>query len=105
MTNFEKFSKAWDKLVQENGKYEMMEYIEEEVDIPFGGEVVATEDEDISDSYDFTDTLLNRVVYFKDFDIHVRFKGRTQSYNGTEWDGYELVEKAEKVVNYFKTIE
>lgn len=55
-------------------------------------ELVSDKTEDISDSYDFTDELLEKVFYHKELDVYIKFSGRNTSYVGEEWNSaYQFV--------------
>ena len=59
-------------------------------------------DEDISDSYGYTDMKLKRVFFFPQFDIYIMFEGREQSYSGTSWDEMKEVKPTFKTVNTYE---
>jgi len=59
-------------------------------------------DEDISDSYNYTDEKLKRIFYFPTFDIYICFEGRNQSYSGTSWSDMKEVKPTYKTVNTYE---
>lgn len=67
-----------------------------------GLELVSDETTDISDSYDYTDELLEKVFYHKELDLYIKFKGRNQSYSGTDWDSYSFVTPKTKEIKIYE---
>lgn len=99
MTNFEKFEEAFE--ARYGSLYDLMDRVDSN-DMPFGGNLEKDDAEDISDSYDFTDDLLTRVIYFADFDVYVEFLGRNTSYVGEEWDSYKEVKPTTKTITTYE---
>jgi len=101
MTNFEKFKQQFDK------DYENLYAFEDKVmwnnsNIPYNGRLEAKNDNVRYDSYGNEDSSLERVYYFTDFDIYVKFSGTRQSYNGTEWYDMREVQPTTKIINTFE---
>lgn len=69
------------KFLEENG----FTFIEREVD-------------DISDSYDFTDEILNYYFEHKESGKYFSIYGTNQSYSGTEISGVKEVKRTEKTI-------
>lgn len=69
------------KFLEENG----LTFIEREVD-------------DVSDSYDFTDEILNYYFEHKESGKYFSIYGRNQSYSGTEINGVKEVKRTEKTI-------
>lgn len=69
------------KFLEENG----LIFIEREVD-------------DISDSYDFTDEILNYYFEHKESGKYFSIHGTNQSYSGTEINGVKEVKRTEKTI-------
>lgn len=80
---------------------ELMEYVGSN-DMPFDGVVVSDRVEDMSDSYDFTNDDLYRVIHFREFDVYVEFRGNYSSYQGEEWYGYKEVTPTSKTVTTYE---
>lgn len=99
MTNFEKFEKALE--AEYDDIYDFMEDVEDG-NILWGGKIEIDERDDISDSYDWQDDLLNRVIYFSEFDIYIQFEGREASFAGLEWDDYKEVKPTSKTIKTYE---
>lgn len=101
MENYKKFEEAFEAHLEtlDYGLYDFLEYTD---DLPFGGEVVSDERDDISDSYDYTNDVLTRVIYFKEFDIYIQFNGTEASYVGLEWDDYKEVKPTTKTITSYE---
>lgn len=48
------------------------------------------------DSYGYEDSTLERVYYFEDYNMYVKFSGTRQSYDGTEWYNMKEVKSTQK---------
>lgn len=89
-----------------DAKYEdiwlfMEEVFDEGKECPWGGKLVSNKDLLNHDSYGNEDSILERVYYFKDYDIFVLFKGTRQSYAGEEWQYMKEVKPVTKtIINY-----
>ncbi len=93
MTKFEEFEKAFEERYEE-GIYEFMN----ERNPDFGGEEVEDLDQVSYDSYGSEDSILERIYYFRDFDIYVKFEGTRCSYQGEEWDTMREVKQVQKTI-------
>lgn len=101
MTNFEKFKAQFDK------DYKNLYDFEDKVmwnnsNIPYNGRLEANNDRTHYDSYGSEDSFLERVYYFEDYDIYIKFSGTRQSYNGTEWYSMTEVKPTTKIINTFE---
>lgn len=65
-------------------------------------ELVKDERTDISDSYDFTDDILEKVFYSKDLDLYIKIEGRDVSYSGISYDKYEFVTPKTKEITIYE---
>jgi hypothetical protein len=54
------------------------------------------------DSYGNENSTLERVFYFSDYEIYVKFKGTRQSYSGEEWENMKEVKPVQKIINTFE---
>lgn len=97
MTKFEEFKKAFDEKFQED----IHDFINER-DTSFGGKSIENLDRESYDSYGSEDSTLERVYYFEDFEIFVKFEGIRSSYQGEEWSDFKEVKKVEKVISIWK---
>lgn len=59
-------------------------------------------DEDVSDSYNYTDEKLKRVFFFPDFDIYIMFEGYNKSYDGLSWNSMKEVKPTYKTINTYE---
>jgi len=90
MSQFEKFTEVFHSTYKS-----YYNFIKESEDNPesliFKGKLIADNDNSNYDSYGNEDTTLERIFYFEELDIHIKFAGTRQSYNGTDWDTMEEV--------------
>lgn len=97
MTKFEEFKKAFTEKFEGN----IYKFINED-DTAFGGKHIENLDTESYDSYGSEDSTLERIYYFEDFDIFVKFEGTRSSYQGEEWDEFNEVKKVEKVITIWQ---
>lgn len=89
----------------EDGLDEFMEYGEPEASeflLENEVEFVEDKDEDVSDSYNFTDERLQRIYTHKPSGNYFMIYGYNRSYHGTVWQGIKDVTKKEKTQTYFE---
>jgi hypothetical protein len=70
--------------------------------IPYNGKLELDGDDIQYDSYGNENSTLEKVYYFKDFDVYVKFSGTQQSYSGRNWDDMKEVKPVQKIINTFE---
>ena len=100
MTNFEKFEKNFNETYE--SIYDFMENYTLKNKEPLKFEEKENNDKIYHDSYGDEDSVLERVFYFPDYDVYVKFKGTRQSYNGEEWSNMQEVKPTTKIINTFE---
>ena len=102
MTKFEQFKKAFDEKYSDESVYDFISDFESDNSLPFGGKLEQDLDEIKYDSYGDEDSVLERVFYFPDYDVYVKFEGTRQSYNEEEWDSMREVKPTQRIINTFE---
>lgn len=69
---------------------------------PLNGELKEDGDEEEYDSYGNEASRLNRVLYFSEFDIFVKFIGIRQSHVGEEWMEMKEVSPVTKTIETYE---
>lgn len=100
MTNYEKFEKDFNETY--NNIYDFIENDLDEGKEPLKFEEKENNDKIYHDSYGDEDSVLERVFYFPDYDVYVKFEGTRQSYNGEEWDSMREVKPTQRIINTFE---
>ncbi len=102
MTNFEKFTTQFNQ--DYPSIYEFDESVMDSPDaqVPYNGRLESNRDNEQYDSYGNDDTSLERIYYFGDFDIYIKFSGTRQSYSGMEWTGFSEVKPVTKTITEFE---
>ena len=100
MTNYERFEKNFNETY--NGIYNFIENYLETGKEPLKFEEKENNDKIYHDSYGDEDSVLERVFYFPDYDVYVKFEGTRQSYNGEEWNSMREVKPTQKIINTFE---
>lgn len=100
MTNFEQFKEQFDKNYTDINKFGV--YLEDYdyQNIPYNGKLVESNHKDF-DSYG-TSVDINMVIYFKEFDVYVKFESERQSFNGIIWKEMKEVKPVQKIINTFE---
>lgn len=101
MTNYERFEKDF------NETYTSIYHFIADADIkgdkePLKFEEKENNDKIYHDSYGDEGSVLERVFYFPDYDVYVKFEGTRQSYNGEEWDSMREVKPTQRIINTFE---
>jgi hypothetical protein len=100
MTNYERFEKDFNETYTS-----IYDFIENDTNIgkePLKFEEKENNDKIYHDSYGNEDSVLERVFYFPDYDVYVKFEGTRQSYNGEEWDSMREVKPTQRIINTFE---
>ena len=97
------FKEKFEESKYHNDLYEFIEDAEDGKN-PLGLELLENNDKIEYDSYGNEDSKLERIFFDPELNVHVKFYGRTQSYNGTDWSGYKIVEPKTKTVHYFEEV-
>jgi len=101
MTNYERFEKDFNETY--NGIYYFIDNnctLKDKEPLKF--EEKENNDKIYHDSYGDEDSVLERVFYFPDYDVYVKFEGTRQSYNGEEWDSMREVKPTQRIINTFE---
>jgi hypothetical protein len=104
MSKFEEFKEKFESLYED-----IDDFIEKELEYTTGSNLmklkqIADNDNINYDSYGNNDSTLERIVYFEDYGIYVKFEGTSQSYVGQEWKSMKEVKPVEQVVTNFEEI-
>lgn len=100
MTKFEEFEMSFNKTYSDI--YNFMNGYAKKENIPLNFLEKENKDDIKHDSYGYEDSTLERVFYFPDYDIYVKFTGTRQSYNGEEWESMKEVKPVQKIINTFE---
>ena len=100
MTNFERFKEQFDK------DYKSINEFMDISPIPYEGKLEANNGySDGGDSYgEGAVDYLDKIYYFKDFDVYIQFRGESDSYDGTQWDSMREVKPSKKQVITFEPV-
>jgi len=101
MTKFEQFKEKFDE--KYNNIQDFIEAVEwNKEEFVFETELTQDNDDIYHDSYGNESSTLERVYYFKEYDIYVKFEGTRESYNGTEWNRMYEVKKSQKIIETYE---
>jgi len=100
MTNFEKFELKFKETY--NDIYDFMNNYTIDKKEPLLFEKKENNDDIYHDSYGNESSTLERVFYFTDYEVYVKFKGTRQSYSGEEWENMKEVRPTTKIINTFE---
>jgi|SRR6187402_1431446 len=100
MTNFEKFKQKLEEDYEDINKFGAYLLDWEYENIPYKGEIVESNREDF-DSYGKS-VDINMVIYFKEFNIFVRFESEKQSFNGIIWNKMKEVKKKGIIITNYE---
>ena len=103
MTQFEQFKAKFDEHYEGDiGTFiEDLEYKKD--NLPFQAEIKEDLDEVMYDSYGSEDSQLGKIVFLPEYDIHVKFNGTRQSYEGEEWsNNYYEVKLTTKTIQVYE---
>lgn len=103
MSNFEGFSEKF-KSHYGNDIYKFIDDFYHNKVNPLNGEHKEDLDVELYDSYGSEDSILERVVYFGEFDTFVKFEGTRQSYSGEEWTHMTEVKPITKEVKVYEEV-
>lgn len=100
MTNYERFEKDFNETY--TSIYDFIEDDAKESKEPLKFEEKENNDKIYHDSYGDEDSVLERVFYFPDYDVYVKFEGTRQSYNGEDWNSMREVKPTQRIINTFE---
>jgi len=100
MTKFEEFEIAFDKTY--NSIYNFMDGYPKKGENPLNFLEKENKDDIKHNSYGYEDSTLERVFYFPDYNIYIKFTGTRQSYHGEDWYSMKEVKPVQKIINTFE---
>lgn len=100
MTKFEEFEIVFDKTYSDI--YDFIENKTKEGEDPLIFLEKENKDNIQHDSYGYEDSTLERVFYFPEYDIYIKFLGTRQSYSGEDWYSMKEVNPVQKIINTFE---
>ena len=100
MTNYKRFEKDFNEIYA--SIYNFIDNDSKDGKEPLKFEEKENNDKIYHDSYGDEDYVIERVFYFPDYDVYVKFEGTRQSYNEEEWDSMREVKPTQRIINTFE---
>lgn len=97
MTQFNYFEADFQRILDEHYDGSLSELMWNDPDeFPLEGKLIKDQTVISHDSYGSEDSVLERIYFFPNYEIHIMFYGTRCSYQGEEWDGFREVKETTK---------